>query len=205
MFEFLHHPPKEILSVIGLCLDIAGFLMLGIEIIAGDKFFELYDREEKKIAEGQRKDNRALGTLIFHTNRFFSAIIFFIVIALLFYKFSNGYSKIGIFVSSFLIFIPSFFLFLLIKSRKHNPLSKRTITKPLYYLAEILYIPSLLISVLILFIPEKIISPILLRWYIEARTIHSAESNSYFKKTSFYGIFLVVLGFIFQAMYYFLW
>jgi hypothetical protein len=40
MLDFLRHPPKEILSIIGLCFDIVGFLFLGIEIVANDKFFE---------------------------------------------------------------------------------------------------------------------------------------------------------------------
>ncbi len=204
MLDFLRHPPKEILSIIGLCFDIVGFLFLGIEIVANDKFFELYDRDEMKIAEGKRKDNQAIDRLIFHTNRFFSTIIFFVAITLIFCKFSNGFDKIGVLVSSLIIFVPSFMLFNFISNRNHNWLSKSAATKPLYYLAELLYTLCLFISIIILIVPEKIISPILLLLYSKARKIHSHERNSYFKKTSFYGILLVVLGFVIQATYYYL-
>ncbi len=202
VFNYLQNPPKEILSVIGLCLDIAGFLMLGIEVIASDKFFELYQREETKIANGQRKQNRAKGTLTYHSNKLFSALIFFFLILFAFFYYLQQFSAIGRFVLSFLVFIPAYWLFNFIEHRKFNFLSKHILTKPLFFFCELLMIPVLLLRVVILFIPEFIITPILLKWYLKAHSVREQEERSFFKRTAFYGISLVVFGFIFQIVYY---
>ena len=55
MLDFLRHSTIEILSIIGLCFDIVGFLFLGIEIIASDKYFELYNKDEMTIAKGVKE------------------------------------------------------------------------------------------------------------------------------------------------------
>ena len=196
---------SNILLLFGLFLNILGAILLGIDTLGAKDFLSSLNIANKKIFAQTKFKATLNGTFSFFVFTIITLIVLLITLPENTNVFCLTIAPISYPISKLIIFLVGE-VYVFTKINLH-PKNQKTIIVilqwfiyfPWFVLIWVVYVLfDILLKLLLYLISEKFVEPLVLKCYYYAEKIADEEKKWKFKSISFYGILLLLSGFIYQ-------